>query len=527
LILASTTLVVLIVVGFGGLQFMLIRRTFARTTATTEQRMREQMRNVGIAAVNAAGKSIQSYFEQTNDEDLRSYVTQLAVDSPDIAFVYVVDREGRLVAHSDARRSASGLAGWTDIAPRLGQNNEVVQITHAAPGEPTLALFARRITSAVQGQDFVHGHVVIGYRLSALQAVLAQLASEEATAVRQALGNAGMLGLAFGLLGTLLSVVNGLSVSRPIRTLARQAERIAGGDFESRVDIRSTTEVTTLARNFNYMAERIVASLEDARRRASLEKELDVARKIQFSLVPQIDSVQLEQVTLAAHFEPADKCGGDWWTWQRLDERRHLLVIADVTGHGIPSTMIAAAARASCSAALRQRQEPLCESIVQLMNSAIHDSAQGGLLMTSVVAVIDTGDMSATWINAGHTVPMVYRADSDAMDLLAAERLHDPLGLEPAVAMPAASAALGRGDLLVLYTDGITERTNAEGRMYGERRLWKLVERGGSTPAAALRDQIITDVRAWGGGGALGDDITLVVLRLGETGPAPGPAPSA
>src|SRR5207244_8208632 len=106
-----------------------------------------------------------------------------------------------------------------------------------------------------------------------------------------------------------------------------------------------TDEIGILGENFNFMADQLVVLLQQTAEKARLEQELEVARTIQETLVPPNDPVSNGFFKFACYFQPASQSGGDWWTWHQLVGDKVLVVIGDVTGHGVPSAMITAAAK--------------------------------------------------------------------------------------------------------------------------------------------------------------------------------------
>ena len=143
-------------------------------------------------------------------------------------------------------------------------------------------------------------------------------------------------------------MLQSLRITRPIRDLTESVERIAQGELKERVRIGSTDELGVLARNFNHMAERIGVLLSEAKQKATLEKELEVARVIQESLLPPSTLIDARCLRLRGFFRSASICGGDWWSYAELPGGKVLVVIGDVTGHGVSSAMITAAAKSCC-----------------------------------------------------------------------------------------------------------------------------------------------------------------------------------
>src|SRR5688572_26299642 len=121
-----------------------------------------------------------------------------------------------------------------------------------------------------------------------------------------------------------------------------------------------------------------------------MEKELEVARTIQETLVPPSDTVDRKFVKIAGYFQPASQCGGDWWTYHDLKDGKVLVVIGDVTGHGVPSAMITAAAKAACDVARAVNNEDVSSTqLLEIMNRAIFESAKRKFVMTCFASVID------------------------------------------------------------------------------------------------------------------------------------------
>src|SRR5262249_52982189 len=155
--------------------------------------------------------------------------------------------------------------------------------------------------------------------------------------------------------------------------------------------------------NFNYMADRLLILMRETAEKATLEKELEVARMIQETLVPPPDLVDRGFAQLAGYFLPASQCGGDWWTMHDLPDGRLLVVIGDVPGHGVPSAMITAAAKASCDVVRATEGAKLTVTrLLEVMNRAIFESAKRKFVMTCFASILDPKTRTITYANAGH-----------------------------------------------------------------------------------------------------------------------------
>src|SRR5690606_18202755 len=112
-------------------------------------------------------------------------------------------------------------------------------------------------------------------------------------------------------------------------------------------NVRSSDEIGELGAHFDVMADRVQALLVETQQKAMLEKELDIARMIQETLLPQPGLTRHHGISFAGFFRAASVCGGDFWQYNELDDARVVLSVGDVTGHGVPSAMISAAAKSS------------------------------------------------------------------------------------------------------------------------------------------------------------------------------------
>ena len=313
----------------------------------------------------------------------------------------------------------------------------------------------------------------------------------------------------------MLAILQGLSISRPIKQLAWRADQIARGDLGARVEIVSRDEIGLLGENFNFMADQISILLEQTAEKARIEQELEVAKTIQDTLVPTSDPVDHGVLKFAGFYQPAAQTGGDWWTWSDLVDGKVLLVIGDVTGHGVPSAMITAAAKAACDVARYvYRDDVTVSGLLEIMNHAIFESAQRRFVMTCFASIVDPARRTITYANAGHNFPYLFRAGDGRGEFGSLMIRGNRLGDDRDSRYEAKTTELIPGDVLVWYTDGIVECENAAGEEYGEKRFRASVRRAAALDAGEMRDAIVGDATAYFGDTPRKDDITMVVGRI-------------
>ncbi|WP_437957636.1 PP2C family protein-serine/threonine phosphatase [Sorangium sp. So ce119] len=259
------------------------------------------------------------------------------------------------------------------------------------------------------------------------------------------------------------------------------------------------------------LGDRLVQLLYDTAERASLKKQLEVARAVQQMLVPSDDVIERRSLRLASHFQPAAECGGDWWTFHDLPDGRLLTVIGDVTGHGISSAIITGAAKAACDIARTFGGEELSAAqILRVMNCSIFEAGQQKYLMTCAVCIFDPGARSLTIANAGHPFPYLVR--NSAVRQLTSEGA--PLGAASSAEFTASTVTLEGGDALLWFTDGVTECENEASEQFSERRLRALFHSVASSAPEEARDAIVEAVSRFRGERSIDDDMTLVVARV-------------
>jgi serine phosphatase RsbU (regulator of sigma subunit) len=363
--------------------------------------------------------------------------------------------------------------------------------------------------------DALKGYVVLGYDLSPVQWFTEAAANQKIEASTKAALYTGAVGALFVLIGTLLAIFQGLSISKPIKQLAWKADQIARGDLDARVEITSGDEIGLLGENFNFMADQISILLQQTAEKAKIEQELEVAKAIQETLVPSDAPVSKSTLSFAGFYQPAAQTGGDWWTWAELVGGKILIVIGDVTGHGVPSAMITAAAKAACDVARHVHDDDVTVSrLLEIMNHAIFESAQRRFVMTCFASIVDTKTRTITYANAGHNFPYLFRSGDGKGEFGSLMIRGNRLGDDRNSKYEAKTTELVAGDVLIWYTDGIVECENEAGEEYGEKRFRASVRKAAALDAGEMRDAIIGDAANYFGEAVRKDDITMVVGRI-------------
>ncbi len=267
---------------------------------------------------------------------------------------------------------------------------------------------------------------------------------------------------------------------------------------------------------FAALAHQAAIAIEKTRLyEASLEKErmqhqLDLARDIQVGFWPK-EIPRFRKGTVAGSSRPAAEVGGDYYDLVALDEDRCVLLVADISGKGLPAALLMASLHGAVRALLETRC-PLT-ALVNSLNRVLVRDTPIERFVTLFCAVIDLEKRQLTYVNAGHNPPFILSPSNGAVVSLADGG--PVLGFLERLEYSSFSVELQSGDLLVMFSDGITEAQDPAEEMYGEDRLVEVVSRNaGLQDAAELLARIEQDVSAFCSGAPQYDDATLVVAQV-------------
>lgn len=271
------------------------------------------------------------------------------------------------------------------------------------------------------------------------------------------------------------------------------------------VSVRGRREFTSHdVRLLEAFADRVALAVDNAK---AYGHEHELAEILQRSLLPP-PHVRLPGVTVAGRYLASHDVGGDFYAVLPLGDRRVGLAVADVTGKGIPAATLSARARYLLEAFASEGREP--DAVLARLNRVL--SVDGdGKYVSLFYGVLDPGQGRLVFANAGHHPPLLLRTGSHAPASLEARGLL--LGVDAAAAYATAEAAVGPGDLLMLFTDGVTEARNHDGAQFGDRLMVPLLNAArGGTPDDVV-DGVMAAVAEWGGTDPA-DDQTVVVAQV-------------
>ena len=421
-------------------------------------------------------------------------------------FVTLVDGQLRVIAAANPALLGTSIAG---TGPLSG-------VTDGTLFHKDLAHTVEFVTAA--GQERIGA--VVPYVPLGWGVIVEQPRDVVYAAVGRVWRSALIVGALFALAALLLGTLAGRRLSAPIVALSEAAGRVAGGDFEVRVPAAAKDEVGALARSFNRMAEQLTDTIaqlqETTRAKERMQTELDIGRDIQMSMVPRNFPAfpDRREFDIHAALEPAYEVGGDFYDFFLVDENTLCVVVADVSGKGVPAALFMAVTRTMVKA--HANAEGATDEILSAVNDELAEDNDECMFVTVFLALLDLKTGVLHFTNAGHNPSYIKRASGEMVRL---DKLHGPvIAAMEDVPYGSAETSLAVGDTLVMYTDGVNEAMNAAKELYSEERLVHLLEDGHWTDADGAVKTVLDDVWAFQGAADQADDVTVVALRY--NGPA-------
>jgi sigma-B regulation protein RsbU (phosphoserine phosphatase) len=318
------------------------------------------------------------------------------------------------------------------------------------------------------------------------------------------------------LLVELIALTVGVSITRTmtraVHYLYESTQRVQAGDFTYRIPVKGNDQLANLGQSYNMMIENLDRLLKVAKEKERLQADLDIAKEVQEQLYPRIVPL-VEGLEITALLNPAKSVSGDFYDYQKIDEHHFAIALGDVAGKGISAALLMANIQSAMRAQLRfvqERQSDVCTAtMVSHINKHLAANTTTEKYATFFFSVYDerTGELVST--NAGHLPPIllrgpeVHRLDVNGM----------VVGIFPQAQYDSSRVTLEKGDLLLIYTDGITEPENEYDEMFGEERLIETVQRVAARSNEEILREVFDCVNQWTFAPDSADDMTMMIIR--------------
>ncbi len=439
---------------------------------------------VRIAAENAADKLL-------TEEDLVLFqlVKDLAADAQ-VTDALIADSKNVIKAHNDINK-VNTIFSRPKMVRKLQARDDV-----------QVGIFAEN------GDDFLLFEKIITYQEIPVGSVALVISpSKIYQNIRNAKQFIFILTGVIILIGAILSLGLGFYFSIPIRRLKDGTQAIRSGDFEHQVQINRNDELGDLGRAFNQMSQGL-------KERDQMRQSLELAMEVQHSLLPQ-RVPQINGLDIAGRSIYCDETGGDYYDFLKIGDNGQIgFVVGDITGHGIPSALLMATARAF----IRQRSRDggsIARIVTDINRVFHHDVHESNTFMTLFYATLNLEQSSINWVRAGHDPAIFYDPETDAFDFMKGPGV--PLGVvEDWQYEENTKKGLKAGQIIVISTDGVWDTLNWEGKAFGKQPVMDIIQKYQRAAAQDILGNILAELNRFRENVELPDDVTLMVIKIQE-----------
>ncbi len=255
---------------------------------------------------------------------------------------------------------------------------------------------------------------------------------------------------------------------------------------------------------------RLESAQADRIARAALEAQLEIAADAQRSLLPEV-LPEIPGIEIATRFEPAKQIGGDFYDVRVLPDGSVGLLVADVSDKGAPAALFMAVAQTLYRAEQRHGREPA--DVARAVHEGLLETSSYEMFVTTLIGVLDPKAKSLRYVRCGHDEPLLVQPDGSTVDLGGSGRFLGMLD-DPPPSFENREVVLRPGDVLLLFSDGVTDMQNPQGGLFGRERLIEVAREARSEAAREIADRIYSAVREHRAGAEAFDDFTLLVVRI-------------
>jgi len=316
--------------------------------------------------------------------------------------------------------------------------------------------------------------------------------------------------IAFGIGVSLTRTVTGA-----VHSLYQGTQRVMQGDFSHRIPIHGNDQLADMGKSFNSMTANLERLVVVAKEKERLQAEIEIAREVQDQLYPKTAPI-VRTLRVSGLCQPARMVSGDYYDYQRFEPNLLAIAVGDVAGKGISAALLMASIQSALRMELRSSSMlPLngtrlsTARMVSELNQQLYATTAPEKYATFFFSLYDELSGKLTYTNAGHLPPILFRKEkSQLLDVNGTV-----MGAFPMSRYEESTLQMESGDLLVCYTDGITEPENAYGEMFGEERLMEVVSKNIDRDEGRIMELIMDAVRQWTGSPELQDDMTVLLAR--------------
>ena len=336
----------------------------------------------------------------------------------------------------------------------------------------------------------------------------------------------GTLFLIIQFVALVIGFVLARQITGAVHDLFTGTQHVRAGDFGHQIPVRARDQLGELAESFNLMTGEVTTLLGEMAEKGRMEQEMFAARAIQQKLLPS-GPLRVTGLAISAFCEPAREVAGDYYDFLPITDTMTGVLIADVAGKGLAAGLYMAQLKVIVQSLARLHHEP--KEFLSAVNKVVSANLDAASFITMTYGVIDVERREMTFARAGHC-PLIH-VPADQPPGRRKARLLVPDGLVVGLQiddgtlfdglLQEQTISLAPGDLVVWFTDGISETMNESFDCFGEERLAQVVEQYAHLPFDQLRSYILAELRAFAGGADQHDDMTMILMKIEPPTPLP------
>lgn len=300
----------------------------------------------------------------------------------------------------------------------------------------------------------------------------------------------------------------------PLQKLATWVRNMGEVDIEDAIEIDTSSEIGRIAQAFSEITDKFRESQKSLAEQERLQQEMHLAREIQQTLLPA-EFPEIEGYEIASYYEAAKEVGGDYYDFVEVDRHRMGIVVADVSGKGVPGSLVMTMIRTALRTEAKGRDS--AAEVLARVNDFVLGDMKKGMFVTLFYMILDSRKRRITFASAGHNPLILYRSLTNKTYYL------NPKGFPVGISLTDKdlfrrsieddTIQLTKGDILICHTDGITEAMNSRREMFGEERLLEVIRKYGHLGAKQFVEKLKEELVTFTEGQIQNDDITLVVIK--------------
>jgi serine phosphatase RsbU (regulator of sigma subunit) len=446
-----------------------------------------QGRNIALGSEKALLRSDPEF-------ELFPLVKTLTETGPSIESVVITDGDGVIYGHSELQNVSTRYT--PNLEGLLPASSDFLSSGETLFESPGAFVLKTPVVSLGRTIGFVH----LGYSKT-----------EFNSSIRRAVEITLVLAAVALALGTALSLILFRRISEPMARLIEGVHRLGEGDFKTKIKLETRNEFRTLADSFNDMADRIARAREELVVKERMQKELEIAREIQSTLIPR-KIAQPAGFEVAMYYEPATEVGGDYIDVIPAGADRLVLVMADVSGKGVPGLVVMGMLKIMVHTLTARGMGPA--ELVKELNVSIKKVLKPNMFVTFFIARLNTASGELVYSNAGHNPLVVY--DGEKKKCAAHKMAGPPLGIFPPEVFDEHVAEyrlnLRPGTLVLQYTDGVNESADGEGARFGIENILSMCDAWAWEGPATLVPSLARAEIAFRKGSPQTDDIAVLAV---------------